>query len=281
MPPIPSLVPAAPAVPVPCATPPMPGAHWYAAEAAAGAGAGLWLLPERAAFDPVLGLLLVADAHLGKAHVFRRLGVPVPAGTTERLLARLDAVLTATGARELVFLGDLLHGPAVQRSAALQAFCAWRATHPQVTMTLLRGNHDARAGDPPPEAGLQLADAPLRRGPWRLLHEPEAPSAPPPAPPPALPPPATADRALRAETGYALAGHLHPGLSLGVRRGDRLRLPCFHFGPAAGVLPAFGEFTGLHLLRAGPGERQYAVLPPPQAAVRPVQTSMVRVPAPR
>jgi predicted AAA+ superfamily ATPase len=35
----------------------------------------------------------------------------------------------------------------------------------------------------------------------------------------------------------------------------RLRLPCFHFGPAVGVLPAFGDFTGMHVMPRGPGDR--------------------------
>ena len=37
---------------------------------------------------------------------------------------------------------------------------------------------------------------------------------------------------------YALAGHLHPTLAV-----DSMRLPCFHFGPRIGVLPAFSAFT--------------------------------------
>jgi metallophosphoesterase superfamily enzyme len=65
---------------------------------------------------------------------------------------------------------------------------------------------------------------------------------------------------------YVLAGHLHPGVVLGGRAHDRLRLPCFHFGPRSGVLPAFGEFTGMHVVPAarrprlrGPGRAVHAV----------------------
>ncbi len=39
----------------------------------------------------------------------------------------------------------------------------------------------------------------------------------------------------------------------------RLRLPCFHFDPAVGVLPAFGPFTGLHVLQTGPQVQQFVV----------------------
>jgi uncharacterized protein len=58
---------------------------------------------------------------------------------------------------------------------------------------------------------------------------------------------------------YALAGHVHPGVLLGGRAHDRLRLPCFHFGPACGVLPAFGPFTGLHILPVGTQVQQFVV----------------------
>ncbi len=47
-------------------------------------------LPQRALALPDAGVLLVADAHLGKAVSFRRLGVPVPEATTQGTLARLS-----------------------------------------------------------------------------------------------------------------------------------------------------------------------------------------------
>jgi metallophosphoesterase superfamily enzyme len=46
---------------------------------------------------------------------------------------------------------------------------------------------------------------------------------------------------------------------LGGRGGDRLRLPCFHFDAAVGVLPAFGPFTGMHALPGGPAVQCYAI----------------------
>jgi metallophosphoesterase superfamily enzyme len=105
---------------------------------------------------------------------------------------------------------------------------------------LVRGNHDAHAGDPPAALGVQVVDGPLRIGPWALLHQPG-----------------------EVDSAYALAGHLHPGVVLGGRAHDRLRLPCFHFGPRCGVLPAFGPFTGLHVLARGEQDRVYAVAAAP------------------
>ncbi|HSW03055.1 ligase-associated DNA damage response endonuclease PdeM [Aquabacterium sp.] len=204
------------------------------AELAPGAALQLW--PQRAAFDAALGMLLIADAHLGKAQSFRRLGVPVPAGTTAEALARLDGLIAATGARHIVFLGDLLHSERALAPGTLAAFRAWRARHAAVTMTLVRGNHDERAGDPPADLQIAAVDGPLRLGPWALQHHP-APVA----------------------GAYALAGHVHPCVVLGGRAKDQLRLPCFHFGAQVGVLPAFGGFTGMHALPRQPGDRLFAV----------------------
>jgi metallophosphoesterase superfamily enzyme len=58
---------------------------------------------------------------------------------------------------------------------------------------------------------------------------------------------------------YVLAGHVHPAARLGGRAHDSLRLPCFHFGPAVGVLPAFGAFTGMHVMTRGPEDRVFVV----------------------
>jgi metallophosphoesterase superfamily enzyme len=121
---------------------------------------------------------------------------------------------------------------------------AWRLRWPRLQLGLVRGNHDAHAGDPPASLDMRLHDEPWRVGPWALQHHPQA-----------------------VPGHHALAGHLHPGVALRGRARDRLRLPCFHFSPCddgrhtLGVLPAFGGFTGLHLLPRAPQDAVYAVLP--------------------
>lgn len=198
--------------------------------------ARLQLHARRAAFDPDRRLLLVADAHIGKAVSFRRLGVPVPGGTTAEALARLEALVGSTGATHVVFLGDFLHSQRSHAAPTLDQVAAWRERRPALALTLVRGNHDHRAGDPPASFGIEVVDGPLRLGPWALQHHPQ------PVP-----------------GAYALAGHVHPGMVLGGRANDRLRLPCFHFGAQVGVLPAFGGFTGLHVVRRQVGERVFVL----------------------
>ena len=197
-------------------------------------GERLCLLPQRALFLPDHGVLLVADAHIGKAVSFRRLGVPVPAGTTDATLERLSDALALTQAHHLIFLGDLLHSTRSRAAATVAAVARWRASRRALQLTLVRGNHDRHAGDPPADWGVSCVDEPLAMGGLALCHHPEArPGA------------------------YVLAGHVHPSAVVGGRAHQRLRLPCFHLGPQVGVLPAFGEFTGTHTLPRSPQDRVF------------------------
>ena len=198
-------------------------------------GARLRLLPQRAALLADHATLLVADAHIGKAVSFRRLGVPVPQGTTSDTLARLTALIDATAARRIVFLGDLLHSARSRAPATWAAVALWRKKHANIELTLVRGNHDRHAGDPPSEWGVEVLAGPLLLDGLALTHHPEP-----------LP------------GRYVLAGHIHPAVRL-AGAFDRLRLPCFHFSAAVGVLPAFGAFTGMHVVRPASGDRVFVV----------------------
>ena len=205
-------------------------------------GCTLRPLPQRALHLPELAMLLVADAHIGKAMSFRRLGVPVPGGTTAETLARLEAAITATAARHVVFLGDLLHSARGRAAATLAEVAAFRVRHAALRWTLVRGNHDSHAGDPPADWDVECIDGPLRlggaegAGGLALTHHPDP-----------------------VDGAYVLAGHVHPAAVLGGRARDSLRLPCFHFGARVGVLPAFGAFTGMHVLPRRPGDRVFVV----------------------
>ena len=199
-------------------------------------GTVLRLLHQRAVYLPEHRTLLVADAHIGKAVSFRRLGVPVPGGTTSETLQRLSEAVAATGARHVVFLGDLLHSARSRAAATWAAVAHWRAAHAELQLTLVRGNHDGHAGDPPPEWGVRCVDEPLHLAGLALCHHPQPVAG-----------------------AYVLAGHIHPAVVLGGRAHQRLRLPCFHLGADVGVLPAFGAFTGMHVMARGAGERIYVV----------------------
>ena len=199
-------------------------------------GHALTLLPEKAAFLAESHTLLVADAHIGKAVSFRRLGVPVPRGTTSETLALLTALIARLGVKRIVFLGDFLHSVRSHAASTMDAAARWRGEHAALELTLVRGNHDDRAGDPPVQLGIMAVDEPLQLGGLALCHHPDT-----------------------VTQGYVLAGHVHPCVRLAGRAHDSLRLPCFWFGPQVGVLPAFGSFTGMHAVRPEPGDRVFGV----------------------
>ena len=202
--------------------------HW--------AGEALELMPDRALWWPAQATLFVADVHLGKAATFRALGQPVPSGTTAANLARLDALLDARPVAHLVVLGDLLHARPAQNPALMAQLAAWRTRRADLAITLVRGNHDDRAGDPPPALGIAVVDEPWLLGPFACRHAPAT-----------------------HPTHFVLAGHAHPACRLYGRGRDSLRLPCFTLEGRSAVLPAFGEFTGGWTVDAAPGLARWAV----------------------
>src|SRR5262245_26592576 len=136
------------------------------------AGERLLLLPERAVFWPRAFTLFVADTHWGKDAAFRAASIAVPGGVLADDLARLSCALYRTGARRLVILGDLLHAKKGRAPGTLTAIAAWREHHADLEITLVRGNHDHGAGDPPDDWRFACLDAPHHLPPFVLQHEP-------------------------------------------------------------------------------------------------------------
>ncbi|MGY2289004.1 ligase-associated DNA damage response endonuclease PdeM [Pseudomonas sp. SDO528_S397] len=200
------------------------------------AGETLWLLADKAVYWPARRCLLIADVHFGKASAYRALGQPVPQGTTSDNLERLDRLLAGYACEQIVFLGDFLHGPGSHASGTLGALRAWRAQHAHLRLTLIRGNHDKRAGDPPDDLHIEVVTEPLLMGPFALQHEPDA-----------------------HPSHHVLAGHVHPVYRLRGKGRQSLRLPCFLIGEQVSLLPAFGAFTGGYGVTAGDGHQVVVV----------------------
>lgn len=193
---------------------------------------------DRALFWPRVSVLIVADLHIGKDAAFRSHGIPVPAGSTERDLGRLANLARHFEAKRLIVLGDLLHAAAGRSPATMDAVRHWRRDHASLDITLVRGNHDLAAGDPPDEWEIRCADEPHVEEPFALCHEP---------------------RSVRG--ARVLAGHIHPCVHLYGSGGRSERVACFHFARRVAVLPAFGTFTGTHPVRPRKGDRVFATGP--------------------
>jgi DNA ligase-associated metallophosphoesterase len=188
-------------------------------------GERVQLYADRALYWPAGRTLFVADVHLGKTAAFRAGGVALPGGATAANLERLARLVAATRAEALVVLGDFLHAAAGRTDALGREFDAWRAAHRELAITLVRGNHDDHAGDPPPSWRVEVVDEPEAAPPFLLCH---------------APPEAHAGGLF----GYALAGHVHPAVLITGAGLQSERLPCFVLGKHRAILPAFGRFTG-------------------------------------
>lgn len=192
---------------------------------------------QKAVYAPAQQALFVADIHLGKAATFRSLGVPVPAGTTLENLDRLDLAIAYFQPKSIFFLGDLLHAKAAQNPELLSKLRTWRAAHSALEMTLIRGNHDSKAGDPPADLQIAVVEEPFRVGDFALCHHPQA-----------------------VPGAFALAGHEHPVVVLNGKGRSRARLPCFYLKRDQLILPSFGAFTGGYAVVPKQGESVFPVV---------------------
>jgi DNA ligase-associated metallophosphoesterase len=214
-------------------------------------GEDLLALSDRALFWPRRRTICIADLHLGKAAAFRAANIPVPELATSKDLERLTVLIRQFDPTRLVILGDLLHARSGRAPGTMAAFAAWREKQADLDILLIRGNHDVRAGDPPPDWRIRILNGPCNEsddGDLAFAHDP------------ADCPPGPARRQAASHTPHTLCGHLHPAISIG--NGHRsMRSRCFWFGTETriGILPAFGSFTGSHCIEPSYGDRVIAI----------------------
>ncbi len=182
-------------------------------------------------------MLLLADLHLGKNAHFRKAGIPVPRAVTDDNFTRLEQLLQEHQPRRVVFLGDLFHS---DYNHTWATFCAFTQAHEEVSFELVPGNHDILPAAAYVEARLLMHPEIYVVDNLALSHHP--------LPPETLP-----------EGTYNLHGHLHPGVRLVDAAGNGLKLPAFFFGRRAGILPAFGAFTGCVAVPVRQGDRAFVL----------------------
>ena len=198
-------------------------------------GQRLLLLPERALFWVQKKMLIASDPHFGKAQYFRERGIPVPAGTTKGDLRRLTCLVDDLQPEMLLFLGDFTHGALGAPEVYTRLMAPWRDAYADIAFMLVRGNHD-RHSEMPPSFRFDWVGAERRVGPFVFTHQPRS-----------------------SASGYNIAGHLHPAVALTGRGGLKATLPCFVFGTAQALLPAFGGFTGSQLIRPKPEDTVFVI----------------------
>lgn len=212
-------------------------------------------MPERAAFWPRTGTLIIADLHLGKANTLAAgLGAAVPEsvlrGVVREDLARLARALERSKAQRVVVVGDLLHAPIGATPELIDEVAAWRELHPE-PWVVVRGNHDAKIHRVTDAWRLSLVGDGLDEPPFRFVH---------------IPPTA---RETSERGPYLICGHEHPAVTLGRSnhdgrsrdQGTLIKLPAFLVGAQRLILPAMSRFTAGGSIRTTPGDRFYACSP--------------------
>ena len=182
----------------------------------------LLLLPQKAIYWQQQQTLMVADVHLGKTGHFRKAGIAVPRDLEQNDLAVLSDLVAEFKPERIIFLGDLFHS---DMNADWEWFAMWRQQFPNVTIDLVRGNHDIIADKYYDQLNISLHKQ-MIIGPFLMLHHP-----------------LTEDE-LQLVTQYAFCGHIHPGINLKGKGRQSITLPCFAFGSRQAILPSFGKFTG-------------------------------------
>lgn len=180
--------------------------------------AELDLLPERALYWEEQQLLILSDLHLGKAGHFRKHGIPIPQSIHHDDLNRISQLIYTHQPKRILFLGDLFHS---DLNAEWWQFTDWIRFYHNIQFMLARGNHDILPEALISDAQIEIADR-FEFGSLSFTHIRE-----------------------ELDEFYNLSGHIHPGVRLSGGGKQGLTLPCFHFTSTYGLLPAFGNFTGL------------------------------------
>ncbi len=196
------------------------------------------LLCQKAIYWQQQQTLMVADVHLGKTGHFRKAGIAVPRDLEQNDLAVLSDLVAEFKPERIIFLGDLFHS---DMNADWEWFAMWRQQFPDVTIDLVRGNHDIIADKYYDQLNIALHKQ-MIIGPFLMLHHP------------------LTEVDLQLITQYAFCGHIHPGINLTGKGRQSVTLPCFAFGSKQAILPSFGKFTGRVAVQTCKSDRIFAVL---------------------
>lgn len=190
------------------------------------------LHPSGAIFWEEKKILLIADVHLGKVVHFRKYGAAIPANAAYKNLEKLTEVTNHFLPNMVCFLGDLFHS---KLNEEWQDFVKW-VEYCTAEVILISGNHDVIPHYLYEDLGVKVFDDMLLDN-FYLTHHPTD-----------------------LEGTFNFSGHIHPGIKMrGVGR-QYLRLSCFYKTLNSLILPAFGNFTGKHILTPSGKDEVFAIV---------------------
>ena len=193
-------------------------------------GQNLLLNPLKCIYWLEKKILLISDLHFGKATHFRKSGIPVPDTVHLKDLRNLQLLISKYNPSRIIFLGDLFHS---DYNSAIDDFRSFIEQSTKVKPELVLGNHDVL--EQQHYQFMTVYTHELIIPPFILTHKP-----------------------LSEITNdcYNLCGHIHPSVSIRGPARQSFRVSCFYFSSDIGILPAFGNFTGVSKISIKSNEDQ-------------------------
>lgn len=177
-------------------------------------------------------LLLISDVHLGKVSHFRKHGAAIPGDIMYKNYQKMTDVIELFRPVGICFLGDLFHSTL---NKEWDLFSGWVA-QTNLPIVLIVGNHDIINPKKYDALGIKTASEWITDG-FLLTHHPE-----------------------EREGYFTLCGHIHPAVQLRGSGRQFLKFPCFFKTENQMILPAFGEFTGTHIIVPGKSDSIYLIV---------------------
>ena len=181
--------------------------------------------------------LILSDLHFGKTGHFRKHGIAVPQTIFKEDLQRLTAQVQYFKAEQLIIVGDLFHSHA---NKEMEMFLKWRNDFAGLNIKLIIGNHDILGENWYEKANITCIKNQWQTGPFIFTHD-------------------------KAECNsvddcYIFSGHIHPAVALFGTAKQSLKFPCFYLTKTYAVLPAFGRFTGTHIIKPTKADIVFALM---------------------
>jgi len=197
-------------------------------------GASFFLLPEKAIYWKEAKTLMLADLHLGKAAHFRKSGIQVPESVHISDYIRMKKLIGTYNPVRILILGDLFHS---DLNPEWDRFATWIHEFKYISLVLIRGNHDILPENIYSLANLEVHEDSFTDGPFSFAHQ-------------------VTDH----YPGYVISGHIHPAVKISGEAKQSMTLPCFYFTGSYGILPAFGNFTGMAKIYPAENDDIFVVL---------------------